>query len=280
MGMTTRKAGLNDLEAMLKIEASAIPGYGYLYENRHFYFDGVENRGEMVLAELDGVPVGMGQYSVLPDGSGWLEILRVDKPHQRMGAGRAIYRRYLQLAEETGAPSVAMFTGWKNAASRGLAEANGFHLAAAMAGYDKELSAGEVDEAVLNRFRVVSSPEEARRRIDPKGWGPFMALNRTFFHYNDALAEYLCGRGMVYTDGENTVVVGCRMLKQRGYHIGWFGGDPEICLALAEAVTRREGLPKLTIMFPPERKDLAEIVAKDGYAASGELIVMERVFAN
>ncbi len=279
MGMTTRKAGMGDLEAMLKIEESAIPGYGYLYVNRHFYFDGVENRGEMVLAELDGAPMGMGQYSVLPDGSGWLEILRVDRPHQRMGAGRAIYRRYLQLAEETGAPSVAMFTGWKNVASRALAEANGFHLAAAMAGYDKALGAGEVDEAALNRFHAVRDPAEAGRLIDTKGWGPFMALNRTFFHYNDALMEYLCGRGMVYTDGANTAVVGCRMLKRRGYHIGWFGGDAEACLALAEAVTRREGLPKLTIMFPPERTDLAEAVEGAGFVASGELIVMERVFA-
>ena len=158
MGMTTRRAGMADMDAMLRIEESAIPGYGYLYENRHFYFDGVENRGEMVLAELDGVPVGMGQYSVLPDGSGWLEILRVEKAHQRMGAGRAIYRRYLELAQETHAPSVAMFTGWKNVASRGLAEANGFHLAASMAGYDLALDGGCADGEVLSRFRVVRDP--------------------------------------------------------------------------------------------------------------------------
>lgn len=278
MGMTTRRAGMADLDAMLAIEASAIPGYGYLYENRHFYFDGVENEGEMVLAELDGLPVGMGQYSVLPDGTGWLEILRVDKPHQRMGAGRAIYRRYLELAEQTHAPSVAMFTGWKNVASRGLAEANGFHLAAAMTGYDRELDDAAADEALLSRFRKIDDPAEAAALILPKRWGDFMALNRTFFHYNAALVNYLCRRGMVYTDGANTVVVGCRMLKHRGYHIGWFDGDAEICLALAEAVTRRENLRKLTVMFPPERCDLAQVVERAGFVPSGELIVMERVF--
>ena len=278
MGMTTRRAGMADMDAMLRIEESATPGYGYLYENRHFYFDGVENRGEMVLAELDGVPVGMGQYSVLPDGSGWLEILRVEKAHQRMGAGRAIYRRYLELAQETHAPSVAMFTGWKNVASRGLAEANGFHLAASMAGYDLALDGGCADGEVLSRFRVVRDPAEARRMIDPAGWGPFMALNRTFFHYNDALIDYLCGRGMVYSDGGNTVVVGCRMLKHRGYHLGWFGGDPQVCLSLAEAVTLREGLPKLTIMFPPDRTELADVVKARGFVESGELIIMEREF--
>lgn len=276
--MTTRKATMNDLERMLVIEESAIPGYGYLYENRHFYFDGVENRGEMILAELDGNPVGMGQYSVLPDGSGWLEILRVEKEHQHMGAGWAIYKRYMELAEETKAPSVAMFTGWKNVASKELAEKNGFHLAAAMTGYDKVMGEGAPDEAILKQFRVVTDPAEAEALINPQGWGPFMAMNRTFFHYNRPLMEYLCGKGMVYTDGANTVVVGCRMLKHRGYHVGWFGGDAQTCLRLAEAVTRREGLPKLTIMFPPERADLIECVQGEGYTASGELIIMERVF--
>lgn len=277
--MTTRKAGMADLEAMLAIEASAIPGYGYLYENRDFYFDGVQNRGEMVLAELDGVPVGMGQYSVLPDGSGWLEILRVDKPHQRMGAGRAIYERYMQLAKETNAPSVAMFTGWKNVASRGLAEQNGFSLAASMCEFAKSLTDGSADDGILSEFRRVDDPAEAFRRIHEKRWGRFMALNRTFFHYNEPLYAYLCERGMVYTDGENTAVVGCRMLKQRGYHVGWFDGDAARCIALAEAVTRREGLSKLTVMLPPDNEALHGAVKAAGFEPTGELIVMEREFA-
>lgn len=276
--MTTRKATMADLDRMLQIEESAIPGYGYLYENRHFYFDGVENTGEMILAELDGYPVGMGQYSVLPDGSGWLEILRVEQAHQHKGAGWAIYKRYMELAEETGAKSVAMFTGWKNVASKTLAEKNGFHLAAAMAQYDKVMGEGEADEAILAQFRLVTDPEEAEQLINAEGWGPFMALNRTFFHYNRPLMAYLCSRNMVYTDGKNTVVVGCRMLKHRGYHIGWMGGDMQTCLKLAEAVTRREGLPKLTIMFPPERADLIAEVTGAGFAHGGELIIMEREF--
>lgn len=276
--MTTRKATMADLERMLEIEESAIPGYGYLYENRHFYFDGTENEGEMILAEKDGLPVGMGQYSVLPDGSGWLEILRVEQKHQHQGAGWAIYKRYLELAEETKAPSVAMFTGWKNVASKTLAEKNGFELAAAMQQFDKALGEGEADEAILAKFRAVTDPDEAEKLINAEGWGPFLALNRTFFHYNRPLIEYLCRRGMVYTDGANTVVVGCRMLKHRGYHIGWFGGDAKTCLQLAEAVTRKEGLPKLSIMFPPQREDLIAAVKDEGYVLNGELIIMERKF--
>ena len=133
--MTTRKATMADLEAKLQIEESAIPGYGYLYENRHFYFDGVENQGEMILAELDGVPVGMGQYSVLPDGSGWLETLRVTPEYQRKGVGREIYKKYVELAQKYNCPSMAMFTGVNNVASSALAEAFGLKTVARHRGY-------------------------------------------------------------------------------------------------------------------------------------------------
>ena len=58
-----------------------------MWKNKEFYFDGIQNQGEMILAIEEELPVGMGQYSVLPDGSGWLEILRVHKDYQRKGAG-------------------------------------------------------------------------------------------------------------------------------------------------------------------------------------------------
>lgn len=276
MAITTRRATYEDLEKMLEIEESAIPGYGYLYENRHFYFDGIENQGEMILALHDNEPIGMGQYSILPDGSGWLEILRVEKKSQHMGAGRAIYKRYMELAEETNAPSVAMFTGRKNVASKSLAEKNGFSLAAAYIGYDLLLSDENVKKA--KEFRLITDAKEAEKLItkNQPQWGKFMALNRTFFHYGTPLYEYLTKRNMVYANADSVIVLGCRMLEHRGWHIGFMDGNLEECLKFASSMTKEKGLPKLTIMFPPERADLIKLVEDYGYKASGELIVMER----
>ena len=160
MEMHSRKGTLADIERLVEIEESAVSGGYYLYDNRHFYFDGILNKGEMVVAlNEEEHPVGIGQYSILPDGSGWLECLRVEKQWQSQGAGKAIYRRYMALAEETNAPSVAMFTGRKNLASKGLAEKHGFHLAAAYMGYDLALP-GAVKEIVTG-FHLVVDEEEA-----------------------------------------------------------------------------------------------------------------------
>ena len=67
--------------------------------------------------------------------------------------GKAIYKRYMELARETGAPSLAMFTGRKNLASKGLAEKYGFHLAAAIHQFDLDLSA--VNAVIVPGFHQI-----------------------------------------------------------------------------------------------------------------------------
>ena len=280
MLLHTRKGTLADLTRMLEIERSAIPAPSgqYLYENRHFFFDGILNRGEMVLC-CDGrdYPVGMGQYSVLPDGSGWLETLRVEKEYQHQGAGKAIYKRYMELAHETGAPSLAMFTGRKNLASKGLAEKYGFHLAAALHHYDMDLSG--VVPGPADGFHPVADEEEAvdllTRTVAKDPWGPFMGLNRTFFHYGEPLYRYLHREGMVYTDGESVLVLGARMLRHRGLNVGYMAGDYGRCLRFAASATAAQGLPKLSLFVPTQREDVGQAAREAGFAEPVELIVME-----
>ena len=282
MQLHTRKGTMAELERMLEIERSAIPAPSgqYIYENRHFFFDGIQNRGEMVLCcDEQDYPVGMGQYSVLPDGSGWLETLRVEKQFQSQGAGKAIYRRYMELAEETRAPSLAMFTGRKNLASKGLAEKYGFRLAAALNQFDLDLAA--VTPAIVPGFHLVSDEEEAvellTKAVEKDPWGPFMGLNRTFLHYGEPLYRYLHREGMVYTDGESVVVLGARMLRHRGLNVGYMAGDYGKCLAFAAGATAGQGLPKLTVFVSPEREDVAAALREFGFGEPIELIVMEWV---
>lgn len=276
MRFTTRPATMDDLDVLCAIESSAIPGYEYMYDNRNFYFNS-DNKGEMVLAvNEDGKPCGMGQYSILPDGSGWLEILRVYQEEQGKGAGKAIYKRYMQLAKETNAPSVAMFTGRTNLASKGLAEINGFTLAAAYLGADLVLE-DKTFPTPSDAFQEVTDPAVAEKLITPHvdGWGPFLVLNRTFFHYNSALYPYLCKNHMVYSDGNNVVVLGARMLRERGLHIGMYGGDTDICLSFAAEKAKALDAKKVSIMYPPAREDVREATLARGYTDTGELIVME-----
>ena len=276
--MKTRKATLSDLERMLEIEESAIPGYGYLEENKDFYFDQSQNQGEMILALKDDIPVGMGQYSILPDGSGWLEILRVHQDHQHQGAGKAIYKRYMQLAEDTSAPSVAMFTGRRNIASKTLAEKHGFELACAQMEYTLSLSHITIEKDFC--FKCIHDANLAKQLLkdmDQK-WDNFTDINRTYFHFNDELIDYFVKNEMVYFDGTNTMVLGCRMLKHRGWTIACMSGDYRLCIEFAIQRTQMEHLPQLTISVPPARQDIITALEHYGFHFTSELIVMERKF--
>ena len=266
---------MNDLRDLLEIEESAIPGYAYLEEAADFLVANNGNEGEMILALADGIPAGMGRYSVLPDGGGWLEILRVRKEFQRQGVGAAIYGRYMELAKEYRSGTIAMFTGRKNIASRTLAEKNGLCLNGEYSGYDL---VSERQEEKPEGFSSVENPADAAGLIDPwrDGCDKYMCFNRTFMHWGMPLYEYLCKRGMVFSDGESTIVAGWRMLRQRGLHIGFMTGDLSRCMAFATAKAEEEGLPKVSFMFPKGNADLEALMSFRGSVHTGDLIVMEK----
>ncbi|MBQ4342480.1 MAG: GNAT family N-acetyltransferase [Erysipelotrichaceae bacterium] len=275
--MKTRKATLNDLNRMLEIEESAISGYGYLFENKEFYFDGIQNQGEMILAIEDELPVGMGQYSVLPDGSGWLEILRVHKDYQRKGAGRSIYQRYHELAKSTKAPSMAMFTGRRNIASKTLAELNGLQLKETHLEYSLDLSQSE---GLMHDFKQIKNPDQLFNIFQKHPWGTFMGINRTFFHFNLPVCHWLCEKEMAYSDGENVVVLGARMLKHRGWYIGYIHGDIRKCIEFCIARTKKEHLSKLTVSLPETCPSFIPFFEEAGFVFNAELIVMEKQFTS
>lgn len=279
MDITIRRATLADIDDLAAIEASAATGPGYVYDNRFFFLsDDSENVGEMTIAFADGEPAGMGQISVMPDGTSWLETLRVKREFHRRGIGRRIYERYLELAHSYGSKSAAMFTGWKNVASRALAELFGFSLAGEYAGFDIPLDLAHDDGS----FKRVDDADEAEELFveAAKGWGRFAVFNRTFMHHGRPLTEYLCRRSAIWSDGSNAVALGARMLAERGLHIGIFAGDAEKIFAFAAAETARRKLPKLSIMFPTDRGDLIEIAEASRATRTLDLIAMERPLTN
>ena len=112
MNISIRKGRIEDLPRLLEIEASAIPGYGYLDGVKEEFFD--NSRGELIVAETDGLPIGFARFTLEYDGSAWLEILRVHKDWQRKGCGRAIWARFMELAAQYRVPAMRMYTGEKN----------------------------------------------------------------------------------------------------------------------------------------------------------------------
>ncbi len=275
MDFRTRPGTWADLEELCEVEHSSTPTYAnYMRDASKFFFD--ECPGEMVMALNDeDKAVGMGRFTTLPDGSGWLEILRVRSDWQRQGVGRSIYKRYMQLAQETDAPHVAMFTGRTNVASKGLAEENGFKLAGVY--WNKELAVpadiGEPDPA----FEEITDLEKAKELLRPTAeqWGPHVSFNRTFFRHSDEFYKWLVDNHMVYSNGKDLAVLGARMLHERGLNLGLVSGDVKKAVEFAVKQSAKLGAKKLTCLCPPEREDVLEALKENGFTDQGELIVME-----
>ena len=137
MKYVTRAATMADVPRLREVEMRTLPHFTwYTTECAPLFIEQKGQRGEMVVAERLDLPaddperiIGIGQYSIMPDGSGWMECLRILPEFQRTGAGRQIYERYQELWNETDAPHVAMFTDLEGFASKSLAELYGFRLA-------------------------------------------------------------------------------------------------------------------------------------------------------
>ena len=84
MKYVIRTATMADVPRLREIEMAAMPhSKWYSTECAPLFIEQKGQQGEMIVAEIPELPagdpnrtIGMGQYSVMPDGSGWLECLR------------------------------------------------------------------------------------------------------------------------------------------------------------------------------------------------------------
>ena len=271
MEFTTKHAAFEDLTTCTDIDIAAIGG-SYLPDAWH-YFSTL--KGEMVCVYAAERMAGIGRFTVLPDGSGWLETLRVHPDWQGMGVGKTIYREYLRLAREHNCPSIAMFTGVTNAASAGLARKNGLSLTARHRGYHLTGLAG----GCAHGFRHVNW-KRAGELILPQReiYNGYMVFNRTFFRINEANARAFANEGKVFEDAESGsfIVCGARFQHHVTLHIAMMGGDLGKCLDFAVNYARAQGLDKISCTFAVENGALEQALTERGFVCDGhELITME-----
>ena len=83
MDFTVKIAGYNDLPEADRVERETMSNV-YLSDAWHYF----QSLGGGLVCVYDGDKmIGIGRFSVLPDGSGWLETLRVIPEYQNKGAG-------------------------------------------------------------------------------------------------------------------------------------------------------------------------------------------------
>lgn len=277
MNLTIRAAESTDRAAIFAVERAATPGLIYL--PRVFDQFAADANGPLLVAELDGRVVGCGKFTCLPDGSAWLETLRVLPECQGRGVGKAFYRRFLEIAAAKGINTLRMYTGVSNHASKGLAESFGFGVVETFRGQRLACAPGSPAEDPPGFVSV----RDARLATDlllgqRAAWGNFVVMNRTFYTLSAALAAALAQQGMVYHDprGENLVVLGARFLPEDGLHLGLLAGDVSACLAFAQRKALEAGAAALSCLSPRWAVELHAALTGGGFALEpSDFIVME-----
>ena len=277
MEIVVRKARQEDLESVIRVESKATPNLSYVEAVWSLFTS--DEVGEFSVAEADGEVVACGKFTVLPDGSAWLETLRVIPEYQGLGIGKRFYERFYELARSRGVPAMRMYTGLRNAVSKGLAELYGFRLAATYRGASLPCVQGKIPPSE-GGFRLVSDPERATALLMPfrERWTGFLVMNRTFFTITPTLCRHLTEKKMIYEDpaSGSVVTVGARFLPERALQIGVLGGDLERCLGFALEQGVERGATRLNCDFPPSAVDVQGALIDSGFSLTeSDFIVME-----
>lgn len=273
MDFKTRVTKIEDLDRLCEIEISAMPDSPpYLKDNAEFFYK--ETPGEIFGVENeDNLLIGMGRYSVFPDNSGWLETLRVHKDFQRMGAGKLVYEEYFKKAKKDNAKVIRMYTESYNTPSRNLANSLGFSLASTYG--NMEITLENVEDTNMD-FSLVSNMDELHLEKMKENWDRFIPLNRSFFEINTDNLKWMIDKKMVYKNGDNIVIFGARMLRERGLFLGFVSGDLESGVQFAMEKSNKLGSNKLTCIFPVDNLELKRALEKLGFKNIYDLFVMEK----
>lgn len=275
MDFTVKYASYEDLPGADWVERETMGDYTYLTDAWH-YFNSL--KGELVCVYDGDKMIGIGRFTVLPDNTGWLECLRVIPSYHRKGAGREIYKKYVEQAQKYGCPSMAMYTGATNVPSAGLAEVFGLRTAATHRG----VHLTNLEGGNPHGFKHVYWQRAVELILPHKEeYNDYMCFNRTFFHVNEANAKQFAIEGKVYEDEESGsfIVCGGRFQQNKALHIAMMGGDIDKCVDFAINLAKAQGIKQVSCTFAMPNEELEQALYRRGFVAeSGDLITKEVVF--
>jgi len=259
-----RRARQEDREKAIWVESLSTPNLSYVPHVWNMFLDDME--GDWTVAEIEGEVIGCGKYSILPDGSAWLETLRVVPHRQGLGVGKRLYEHWFEVSREKGVKTMRMYTGVRNVVSKGLAERYGLRIAETFRGTLMKSDPGKVD-AEYGFKRVVDHGRATELLMrHSAAWGGWQVMNRTYYKLSTELCAHLAERGMVYMDPdtESVIAMGARFTPRHGLHIGLFAGDAEACLGFMQTAVER-GIERLHCLFPSQYPGVEESLTGFGF---------------
>lgn len=221
-----------DLKATDEIEKEALPIIDPYYRKNIHIFKG-EIDGDLIMVYDGCYPVGMGRYSFHPDGTMWLETVRVRPAYQGKHIGTGIYERYMEAAKENKAKVIRLYTEGFNEKSMGLTKKMGYKIIQKYDYYSTKAPEGEPD---TKGFEVEKDLDKIMATIEENPWTDMICVNNVFYEPNRANMKWFMNRGMFYSKGDNLMLVGARHNRDSVAYIGYMAGDYRECIEAALAM--------------------------------------------
>ncbi len=275
MSYTVKYATYQDLPQAISVEKETLGNYTYLEDAWHYFST---QKGELICVYDNTKMVGIGRFTVLPDGSGWLETLRVIPAYQRKGVGKEIYKKYLTLANQYHCSSISMFTGITNIPSYNLAKRYGLSIANYHRGYQLSI----LSKGNPYHFKHVNW-QRAIELICPlkNMYNNYMCFNRTFYHINEENSKAFACEGKVFEDTENNsfIVCGARFQHHSTLHIAMMYGDYSKCIDFASHYALAQGINTITCTLALENEELENALLIHHFRPEkNDLMTMEMKF--
>ena len=160
-GLTFRPARPEDKPRVVEITARTFgDGVDYVPEVWERWL--ADPKGELTVAELDGVVIACAKTTWRGEGQWWLEGLRVDPDRRLKGIGQAMTTYQLGLIKRWGGGLIRYTTGIRNEGSHRIAERAGFHVLTRFVDRVAEKLDGPVEAEVLTRADLDAAWDIAR----------------------------------------------------------------------------------------------------------------------
>ena len=236
-----RKMRPSDLEGALAVERSAIKGNNHYLSDAYDYY--TSTLGELSVACIDQQIVGIGKFSILFDGSAWLELLRVHEDFQKQGVGQAIYQRYMEQAKTYGCQRIALYTGIRNIGSCRLATRHNLTQDTFYTSFSCIPSQNEptLPFHLLNHLPTINITV------------PHLCINHTFYSVNEATLRGFLSQGYIYQYEDTLLIMGSRFQPYKALYIAYISGSHiEAALDYAIHHAYHQGIEKIIYHMPSD----------------------------
>jgi RimJ/RimL family protein N-acetyltransferase len=163
--VTVRRARPGDTPAMLQITRNVWEGHDYVPRAWTSWL--ADDAGVLLAAEVDGAMVGFQHVALHPDGTGWLEGIRVREDMHGRGIATKLLAAGIEWACFSGLAAVRLSTSTDNPASNRLAEQAGLRPVARFA----SVRVVETAEPPRPCVRLARPDERAAIRRALDDWG-------------------------------------------------------------------------------------------------------------